>query len=130
MRRRKVRGFLVEKGTPGFKAWDVHGKWSLRASVTSGLSFSDCEIPEENLLPGVTGLRGPLSCLNQARYGIGWGAIGAAMACYDTALQYAKTRKQFAISPSPRTSFVQEKLRLDDYRNRPKRSFLPCTSAA
>src|SRR5579859_4155104 len=95
----KVRGFLVEKGTPGFKAWDVHGKWSLRASVTSGLSFSDCEIPEENLLPGVTGLRGPLSCLNQARYGIGWGAIGAAMACYDTALQYAKTRKQFANKP-------------------------------
>ncbi len=70
----KVRGFLVEKGTPGFKAWDVHGKWSLRASVTSGLSFSDCEIPEENLLPGVVGLKGPLSCLNQARYGIGWGA--------------------------------------------------------
>src|SRR5258707_1273501 len=95
----KIRGFLVEKGTPGFKAWDVHGKWSLRASVTSGLSFSDCAIPEENLLPGVTGLRGPLSCLNQARYGIGWGALGAAMACYDTALQYAKTRKQFANKP-------------------------------
>src|SRR5207302_224663 len=83
----KVRGFLVEKGTPGFKAWDVHGKWSLRASVTSGLAFTDCEIPEENFLPGVVGLKGPLSCLNQARYGIGWGALGAAMACYDTALQ-------------------------------------------
>src|SRR5256886_5262709 len=68
----KVRGFLVEKGAPGFKAWDVHGKWSLRASVTSGLAFTDCEIPEENLLPGVVGLKGPLSCLNQARYGIGW----------------------------------------------------------
>src|SRR5438876_4936803 len=106
----KVRGFLVEKGTPGFKAWDVHGKWSLRASVTSGLSFSDCEIPEENLLPGVTGLRGPLSCLNQARYGIGWGAIGAAMACYDTALQYAKTRKQFANKPIASHQLVQEKL--------------------
>ena len=69
----KIRGFLVEKGTPGFKAWDVHGKYSLRASVTSGLSMTDCEIPAENILPGVEGLRGPLSCLNQARYGIGWG---------------------------------------------------------
>ena len=106
----KVRGFLVEKGTPGFKAWDVHGKWSLRASITSGLSLSDCQIPEENLLPGVTGLRGPLSCLNQARYGIGWGAIGAAMACYDTALQYAKTRKQFANKPIASHQLVQEKL--------------------
>src|SRR5580692_1313187 len=106
----KVRGFLVEKGTPGFKAWDVHGKWSLRASVTSGLAFTDCEIPEANLLPGVTGLRGPLSCLNQARYGIGWGGIGAAMACYDTALQYAKTRKQFASKPIASHQLVQEKL--------------------
>jgi glutaryl-CoA dehydrogenase len=106
----KVRGFLVEKGTPGFKAWDVHGKWSLRASVTSGLAFTDCEIPEENLLPGVRGLRGPLSCLNQARYGIGWGAIGAAMACYDTALEYAKTRKQFANKPIASHQLVQEKL--------------------
>lgn len=106
----KIRGFLVEKSTPGFKAWDVHGKWSLRASVTSGLAFTDCEIPEANLLPGVTGLRGPLSCLNQARYGIGWGAIGAAMACYDTALQYAKTRKQFENKPIAAHQLVQEKL--------------------
>jgi len=106
----KIRGFLVEKGTPGFKAWDVHGKWSLRASVTSGLAFGDCEIPEENLLPGVSGLRGPLSCLSQARYGIGWGAIGAAMACYDTALQYAKTRTQFANKPIASHQLVQEKL--------------------
>jgi glutaryl-CoA dehydrogenase len=106
----KVRGFLVEKGTPGFKTWDVHGKWSLRASVTSGLSFTDCEIPEENLLPGVVGLKGPLSCLNQARYGIGWGALGAGMACYDTALQYAKTRKQFANKPIASHQLVQEKL--------------------
>jgi len=106
----KVRGFLVEKGTPGYTAWDVHGKWSLRASVTSGLAMNDCEIPDENLLPGVTGLRGPLSCLNQARYGIGWGAIGAAMACYDTALQYAKTRKQFANKPIASHQLVQEKL--------------------
>ena len=106
----KVRGFLVERGSKGFKAWDVHGKWSLRASVTSGLSLSDCEIPEENLLPGVVGLRGPLSCLNQARYGIGWGSIGAAMACYDTALRYAKTRKQFADKPIASHQLVQEKL--------------------
>jgi glutaryl-CoA dehydrogenase len=106
----KVHGLLVEKGTRGFKAWDVHGKWSLRASVTSGLSMNDCEIPAENLLPGVTGLRGPFSCLNQARYGIGWGAIGAAMACYDTALQYAKTRKQFENKPIASHQLVQEKL--------------------
>jgi glutaryl-CoA dehydrogenase len=106
----KVRGFLVEKGTPGYKAWDVHGKWSLRASVTSGLALSDCEIPEANLLPGVTGLQGPLRCLNQARYGIGWGALGAAMACYDTALEYAKTRKQFAGKPIASHQLVQEKL--------------------
>jgi glutaryl-CoA dehydrogenase len=106
----KIHGFLVEKGTPGFKAWDVHGKWSLRASVTSGLAFTDCEIPAENILPGVKGLRGPLSALHQARYGIGWGAIGAAMACYDTALRYAKTRKQFAGKPIASHQLVQEKL--------------------
>ena len=105
-----VRGFLVEKGTPGFKAWDVHGKWSLRASVTSGLAMSDCAIPAENLLPMVEGLKGPLMCLNQARYGIGWGAIGAAMACYDTALQYAKTRKQFKNRPIASHQLVQDKL--------------------
>ena len=107
---KKIRGFLVEKDRPGLKTWDVHGKWSLRASVTSGLSFIDCEIPEENLLPKVSGLKGPLGCLNQARYGIGWGALGAAMACYDTALQYAKTRKQFAGKPIASHQLVQEKL--------------------
>ena len=106
----KIRGFLVEKGTTGFKAWDVHGKLSLRASVTSGLAMNDCEIPAENVLPGVSGLKGPLSCLTQARYGIGWGAIGAAMACYDTALQYAKTRKQFQNKPIASHQLVQDKL--------------------
>jgi glutaryl-CoA dehydrogenase len=106
----KVRGFLVEKGTPGFKAWAIHGKQSLRASVTSGLAMSGCKIPAENLLPGVEGLKGPLSCLDQARYGIGWGAIGAAMACYDTALSYAKQRKQFADKPIASHQMVQEKL--------------------
>jgi glutaryl-CoA dehydrogenase len=105
-----IRGFLVEKGTPGFKAWDVHGKYSLRASVTSGLAMTDCKIPAENLLLGVEGLKGPLSCLNQARYGIGWGAIGAAMACYDTALTYAKQRKQFDNKPIASHQLVQEKL--------------------
>lgn len=106
----KIRGFLVEKGTPGFKAWDVHGKWSLRATVTSGLAMTDCKIPANNLLPRVEGLKGPLSCLNQARYGIGWGVIGAAMACYDTALQYSKQRKQFDNRPIASHQLVQEKL--------------------
>jgi len=106
----KVRGFLVEKGTPGFKAWDVHGKWSLRASITSGLAMTDCKIPAANVLPGVEGLKGPLSCLNQARYGIGWGAIGAAMACYDCALRYSKERKQFNNKPIASHQLVQEKL--------------------
>src|SRR5271167_3125319 len=105
-----VRGFLVEKGAPGFKAWDIHGKYSLRASVTSGLAMTDCEIPASNLLPGVEGLKGPLSCLNQARYGIGWGGIGAAMACYDTALSYAKQRKQFDNKAIASHQLVQEKL--------------------
>src|ERR1700676_5456715 len=106
----KVRGFLVEKGTPGFAAKDIHGKYSLRASITSALSMTDCRVPAENLLAGVEGLKGPLSCLNQARYGIGWGAIGAAMACYETALSYAKQRKQFDNRPIASHQLVQEKL--------------------
>jgi glutaryl-CoA dehydrogenase len=106
----RIRGFLVEKGAPGFKSWDIHNKLSLRASITSGLSFTDCEIPEENMLPGVEGLRGPLSCLTQARYGIGWGAIGAAMACYQTALDYARTRRQFDNKPIAAHQLVQDKL--------------------
>jgi len=105
-----VRGFLVEKGTKGFKAWDVHGKWSLRASVTSGLAMTDCEIPAENILPKAEGLKGPLGCLTQARFGIGWGAVGGAMACYDTALQYAKARKQFNNRPIASHQLVQDKL--------------------
>src|SRR5579863_384566 len=80
----RVRGFLVETNRPGFSAYDVHGKWSLRASVTSGLSLQDVRIPACNLLPASGGLKSPLMCLNQARYGISWGAIGAAMSCYDT----------------------------------------------
>jgi glutaryl-CoA dehydrogenase len=106
----RIRGFLVETDRPGFKADDVHGKWSLRASVTSGLSLQDVRVPEENILPGADGLKGPLGCLNQARYGIAWGAIGAAMSCYDTALNYAKIRKQFRDQPIASHQLVQEKL--------------------
>jgi len=106
----KVRGFLVETDRPGFRAADVHGKWSLRASVTSSLSLQDVKIPACNLLPKSDGLKSALMCLNQARYGIGWGAIGAAMACYDTALQYAGFRKQFRDQPIASNQLVQEKL--------------------
>ncbi len=106
----RIRGFIVPTDTPGFKAADVHGKWSLRASVTSSLSLQDVRIPADCLLPGSKGLGSPLSCLNQARYGIGWGAIGAAMACYDCALQYAQFRKQFHDMPIAGHQLVQEKL--------------------
>ncbi len=105
-----VRGFIVETDRNGFKADDVHGKWSLRASVTSGLALQDVRIPASNLLPGSGGLKSPLMCLNQARYGIAWGAVGAAMSCYDTALQYAKVRKQFRDSPIASHQLIQEKL--------------------
>jgi glutaryl-CoA dehydrogenase len=91
-----IRGFLVEKGTPGFSAPRMHGKWSLRASVTSELVFEDVIVDEEkSLLPNVKGLKGPLGCLTQARYGIAWGALGAADACYQGALEYALHRIQF-----------------------------------
>ncbi len=105
-----VRGFLVETDRPGFSAKEVHGKWSLRASITSGLSLQDVHVPLTNLLPGSGGLKSPLMCLNQARYGIGWGAIGAAMSCYDTALQYTKVRKQFHGQPIASHQLIQEKL--------------------
>src|SRR5689334_552132 len=106
----KVRGFLIETNRPGFSAQDVHGKWSLRASVTSGLSLQDVRVPTTNLLPKSDGLKSPLMCLNQARYGIAWGAIGAAMSCYDTALQYSLLRKQFRDQPIASHQLVQEKL--------------------
>ena len=105
-----VRGFLVETDRPGFSAFEVHGKWSLRASITSGLSLQDVHVPVANLLPASGGLKSPLMCLNQARYGISWGAIGAAMSCYDTALQYAKARKQFRGEPIASHQLIQEKL--------------------
>jgi len=106
----RIRGFLVETDRPGFSAQDVHGKWSLRASVTSGLSLQNVRVPATNLLPLSDGLKSPLSCLSQARYGISWGVIGAAMSCYDTALQYAKQRKQFRNQPIASHQLVQEKL--------------------
>lgn len=106
----EIGGFLVEKGTPGFKAWDIHGKYSLRASVTSGLSLSDCRIPGCNRLPKAQGLKATLSCLTQARYGIGWGALGAAMQCYETALTYSRQRTQFAGKPIAGHQLVQQKL--------------------
>ena len=104
-----VRGFLVEKGMEGFSAPVMKNKWSLRASVTSELIFDNVFIPEENLLPNVKGMKGPLGCLTQARYGIGWGAIGAAMAMYEASLKYAKERIQFD-KPIASFQLVQEKL--------------------
>jgi glutaryl-CoA dehydrogenase len=106
----RVRGFLVECDRPGFSAYDVHGKWSLRASVTSGLSLQDVRVPVTSLMPNSDGLKSPLMCLNQARYGIAWGAIGAAMSCYDTALRYSLLRKQFHDKPIASHQLVQEKL--------------------
>ena len=106
----RIRGFLVETDRPGFRAYDVHGKWSLRASVTSGLSLQDVHVPAGNLLPLSGGLKSALMCLNPARYGISWGAIGAAMSCYDTALQYARTRKQFRNEPIASHQLIQDKL--------------------
>lgn len=105
-----IRGFLVERGTPGYTTADIHGKLSMRASVTSSLALSDCRLPADNALPGAVGLRTALSCLTQARYGIGWGAIGAAMDCYETARQYSLVRKQFDDKPIAAHQLVQEKL--------------------
>ena len=104
-----IRGFLVEKGTPGFTTNDVKGKFSMRTSVTSELVFEECRIPEENLLPKTDGLKSPLLCLDQARYGIAWGAIGAAMDCYDAALRFAQKRVQFS-RPIGGYQMVQRKL--------------------
>jgi glutaryl-CoA dehydrogenase len=91
----KIKGLILERGMDGFTTPETHNKWSLRASATGELVFNGVRVPKANILPGVEGMRGPLSCLNQARYGIAWGALGAAMDCYDTALRYAKERQQF-----------------------------------
>ena len=90
-----IRGLVVERGMEGFSTPETHGKWSLRASATGELVFDNVKVPKENIFPTVKGLKGPLSCLNSARYGIAWGAIGAALDCYDTALRYSQERKQF-----------------------------------
>ena len=105
----EIGGYLVERGTPGFGTLDIPGKFSMRASVTSELSFLDCRVPLESRLPGAMGLKAPLACLSQARYGIAWGAVGAAMACYDWALQYAQQRVQFG-KPIGAFQLVQQKL--------------------
>lgn len=105
----EIKGFLVEKGTKGFSAPEMTGKHSLRASVTSELVLQDCLIPETNILPKSGGLKSPLMCLSQARYGIAWGAVGSAMACYDSALSYAKSRIQFD-KPIAAFQLTQEKL--------------------
>lgn len=105
-----IRGFLVERGTPGFSTVDHRGKYSLRASVTSQLVFEDCRLPGDAVLPGTSGLKNPLMCLTQARYGISWGALGSAMATFEAALDYAKTRIQFGGKPIAAHQIQQEKL--------------------
>ncbi len=105
-----IRGFLVERGTPGFSTSVIHGKWSMRASVTSSLAMSDCRVGNDAMLPGAKGLKAPLACLTQARYGIGWGVIGAALDCFETARQYTVMRKQFDNRPIASHQLVQEKL--------------------
>ena len=106
-----IRGFLVEKGIEGFSSSDVHGKLSLRASITSELSFSDVRVPDSSRLPNIEGLKGPLSCLTQARYGIAWGMVGASIDCYNTALNYSKERKQFS---KPIAAYQLTQLKLAD----------------
>ena len=105
----RVLGMIVEKGSEGFTAPEIHGKWSLRASVTGELVFEDVKVPVENVFPEVQSMKGPLSCLNKARYGISWGAIGAALDCYDTALRYSKERIQFG-KPIAGFQLTQKKL--------------------
>ncbi len=105
-----IQGFLIERGTPGFSATDIHGKLSMRASVTSSLHFTDCRIPAAHALPLAKGLKSALACLNQARYGIGWGAVGAAEDCFDTARAYTLERKQFDNQPIASHQLVQKSL--------------------
>lgn len=104
-----IRGLIVERGMEGFTTPETHGKWSLRASATGELVFDNVKVPKENVFPEIRGLKGPLSCLNSARYGIAWGAIGAALDCYDTALRYAKERIQFG---KPIASFQLQQKKL------------------
>jgi glutaryl-CoA dehydrogenase len=105
----EIQGLILERGMEGFSTPETHGKWSLRASATGELVFDNVKVPKENILPGVKGLRGPLTCLSSARYGIAWGALGCAMDCYDTALRYAKQREQFG-RPIAGFQLTQKKL--------------------
>jgi glutaryl-CoA dehydrogenase len=105
-----IQGFLVERGAPGFSSAEIHGKLSMRASVTASLAFNDCRMPASAALPKAKGLKAALACLTQARYGIGWGVIGAAMDCYETARMYSTVRKQFDDRPIASHQLVQEKL--------------------
>ena len=105
----RIHGLIIERGMEGFSTPETHNKWSLRASATGELIFDNVKVPKENLLPGKNGLGAPLGCLDSARYGIAWGAIGAAMDCYDTALRYAKERIQFG-KPIAATQLQQKKL--------------------
>jgi glutaryl-CoA dehydrogenase len=105
----EIRGLIVERGYEGFTTPETHGKWSLRASATGELVFDNVKVPKENLLPNVKGLKGPLGCLNSARFGIAWGVIGAAMDCYDSALRYSKERIQFG-KPIGAFQLTQKKL--------------------
>lgn len=104
-----IRGMVVERGMKGFSTPEIHGKWSLRASITGELVFEDVRVPKENVFPEIKGLKGPLSCLSKARYGIAWGAIGAALDCYDSALRYSKQRIQFG-KPLGQFQLTQKKL--------------------
>lgn len=105
----KIKGMIVEKGSPGFSAPEIHGKWSLRASITGELVFEDVRVPKNQVFPEVEGLKGPLSCLSKARYGIAWGAVGAALDCYDSALRYSLERIQFG-RPIAGFQLTQKKL--------------------
>ena len=105
-----IRGFVIERGTSGFTASDLHGKMSMRVSITSSLALSDCRVPSSAMLPCAKGLKAALGCLSQARFGIGWGVVGAAMDCYETARQYTILRKQFDDKPIASHQLVQEKL--------------------
>ncbi|HTN92136.1 MAG TPA: acyl-CoA dehydrogenase family protein, partial [Sorangium sp.] len=104
-----IRGFIVERGMKGFETPTIHGKMSLRASPTGEIVLNEVRVPEENVLPGVVGMKGPLSCLTQARFGISWGVLGAARACYETALSYARERVQFG-QPIASRQLIQAEL--------------------
>ena len=111
-----IRGVIVERGMEGFSTPTTHGKWSLRASATGELVFDNVKVPKENILPNVKGLKGPLGCLTKARYGIAWGAVGAAMDCYHIALEYSKQRIQFG-KPIAQFQLQQKKTGRNGYRN-------------